>query len=230
MAWRGKELFSGSEGEAMAFSEQQIKLLEAPLSRDAVKTREQSNRKLSYVEGWHVIAEANRIFGFDGWSTSTVEMCCVVERERLIGQQAKPGWGVSYVARVTITAGNVTHDGYGTGHGIDLDLGQAHESAIKEAETDAQKRALKNFGHPFGLALYDKEQLNVAEPVDQSRLDFIEACKASIARIGAHPDKNDVLRWWNSEAEKKKRDDFDLSAAERLLLKTLVTDTVAKHP
>jgi hypothetical protein len=39
--------------------------------------------------------------------------------------------------------------------------GEAHESAIKEAETDAMKRALSTFGNPFGLALYDKEQQNV---------------------------------------------------------------------
>ena len=30
-----------------------------------------------------------------------------------------------------------------------MDLGQAHESAIKEAETDAMKRALMTFGNPF---------------------------------------------------------------------------------
>lgn len=48
--------------------------------------------------------------------------------------------------------------GTGAGHRIDADLGQAHESAIKEAETDAIKRALMTFGNPFGLALYDKQQ------------------------------------------------------------------------
>ena len=42
-----------------------------------------------------------------------------------------------------------------------MDLGQAHESAIKEAETDAMKRALMTFGNPFGLALYDKQQRDV---------------------------------------------------------------------
>jgi hypothetical protein len=40
-------------------------------------------------------------------------------------------------------------------------LGQAHESALKEAETDAMKRALMTFGNPFGLALYDKKQREV---------------------------------------------------------------------
>jgi hypothetical protein len=42
-------------------------------------------------------------------------------------------------------------------------LGQAHESALKEAETDAMKRALMTFGNQFGLALYDKTQENVED-------------------------------------------------------------------
>ncbi len=40
-------------------------------------------------------------------------------------------------------------------------LGEAHEAALKEAETDAMKRALTTFGNLFGLALYDKEQAGV---------------------------------------------------------------------
>ena len=39
--------------------------------------------------------------------------------------------------------------------------GQAHELALKGAETDATKRALATFGNPFGLALYDREQAGV---------------------------------------------------------------------
>lgn len=143
------------------FSEQQIKALSGPLNSAHVKTRAQSGRTLSYVEGWHAIAEANRIFGFDAWSRETVELKCVSEKEREIGPQKAPGWGVTYTAKVRISIGDVIRDGCGTGHGIDRDLGQAHESALKEAETDAMKRALMTFGNPFGLALYDKTQANV---------------------------------------------------------------------
>ena len=39
--------------------------------------------------------------------------------------------------------------------------GKAHELALKGAETDATKRALATFGNPFGLALYDREQVGV---------------------------------------------------------------------
>lgn len=144
------------------FSEDQKRDLAAPLLLSNVLKRELGGRKVSYLESWHVIAEANRIFGFDGWSRETVEIRCVSEREREIGQAKNPGWGVSYISKVRVVAfaGDtiVTREGCGAGHGIDRDLGQAHESAIKEAESDAAKRALMTFGNSFGLALYDKAQ------------------------------------------------------------------------
>jgi DNA recombination protein Rad52 len=148
------------------FSLKQIAALAAPLDRANVKQREQSGQKLSYIEGWVVIAEANRIFGFDGWQRETVTLKCVSQLERPVGKQQRPGWGVTYSARVriTVTAGGlppIIREGSGAGHGIDVDLGQAHESALKEAETDAMKRALMTFGNPFGLALYDKLQREV---------------------------------------------------------------------
>jgi hypothetical protein len=54
--------------------------------------------------------------------------------------------------------------GSGFGNGIGPDAVDVHELAIKEAETDAMKRALATFGNPFGLALYDKTRTNVASP------------------------------------------------------------------
>jgi len=149
------------------FSPEQLAALAAPLDRANVRQREQGRGKVAYLEGWQVIAEANRIFGFDGWQRQTIAVCCVSQAERAIGRDQKPGWGVTYTARVrvTVTAGGrppLIREGSGAGHGIDVDLGQAHESAIKEAETDAMKRALMTFGNPFGLALYDKQQRHVS--------------------------------------------------------------------
>ena len=152
------------------FSTHQQHLLAAPLDRANVQYRNQSNRSFSYLEGWHVIAEANRIFGFDGWQRETIELKCVCERERNIGRDGRTGWGVTYTAKVRIQVGDgstatLIREGSGAGHGIDADLGQAHESALKEAETDAMKRALMTFGNPFGLALYDKQQRQVIDTV-----------------------------------------------------------------
>ncbi len=46
-----------------------------------VRTREANGREFSYLEGWYVLSEANRIFGFDGWSRETTESRCVLARE-----------------------------------------------------------------------------------------------------------------------------------------------------
>ena len=153
------------------FSAEQITALSAPLDRAKVRQREQGRSQVSYLEGWQVIAEANRIFGFDGWQRETVALRCVNQSERTIGRDQKPGWGVTYTARVRISVSTtgqpaLIREGCGAGHGIDVDLGQAHESALKEAETDAMKRALMTFGNPFGLALHDKRQREVTGAVE----------------------------------------------------------------
>ncbi len=143
----------------MPFTEQQNKALSAKLNAKHVKTRDKGGKRLSYIEGWHVIAEANRIFGFDGWDRQTVATQCVWKGTKQ-GRE-----GCAYIARVRIRVrvGDVVicREGHGSGHGWSATPGEAHESAIKEAETDATKRALATFGNPFGLALYDKEKRGV---------------------------------------------------------------------
>jgi hypothetical protein len=143
----------------MPFSDAQTKLLSGKLSEKVVRTRKHDGRLLSYIEGWHAIAEANRIFGFDGWDRETLETQCIWQDAK---REPK---SCAYVARVRIRvrAGDrvVSRDGSGTGHGIGPSLGEAHESALKEAETDATKRALATFGNLFGLALYDRAQNGV---------------------------------------------------------------------
>jgi len=149
----------------MTFNTEQKIALSAPLDRAHVAQRQQGGSKVSYIEGWHAIQEANRIFGFDGWTREMVDLRQLGEPYQVAG---KDTWRVNYSARVRITAGGVVRDGCGFGQGIDKDVGQAHESALKEAETDAMKRAFMTFGNPFGLALYDKSQANVAEALPAS--------------------------------------------------------------
>jgi DNA recombination protein Rad52 len=179
------------------FNDEQKKALAAPLSRSHVKNRTQSGRSFSYIEGWHSIAEANRIFGYDGWNRETFETRCVSEKPRKVGRDLRDGYSVSYVVRCRITVGNIMRDGTGAGHGIDVDLGLAHESAIKEAETDAMKRALMTFGNPFGLALYDKEQKEVVETEDNihsildAQIEIIKTFKTEAA----------INKWWKQTNE-----------------------------
>lgn len=151
----------------MTFNPEQIKAMQAPLSASAVKSREQGGRQLSYIEGWHAIAEANRIFGFDGWNRETI---LLQETNRdLVTLTSQRGeyqqWRIGYIAKVRVTVGGIVREGtgYGSGMGKPEAVGDAVEGAIKEAETDAMKRALMTFGNPFGLALYDKTQANVVD-------------------------------------------------------------------
>ena len=143
----------------MAFTEAQTKRLSGKLNEKHVKTREHRGVQLSYIEGWHAIDEANRVFGFDGWDREVVWAECIWQDVRRDPKLC------AYAARVRIRvrAGDalVARDGSGVGHGSGDTLGEAHESALKEAETDATKRALTTFGNLFGLALYDKQQQGV---------------------------------------------------------------------
>ena len=179
------------------FTDLQLAELQKPLSQEVVKTREQSGRQLCYVEGWWVIAEANRIFGFGNWNQDIVEIKGVSEYQRKIGQAKRDGWGVSYIARVRVTVNGVSREGVGAGHGIDVDLGQAHESAIKEAATDAMKRAFMTFGNQFGLALYDKEQRNVVDrppsttpltEAEKNTQKFVNALHSKMVQVGLNSD------------------------------------------
>lgn len=186
-----------------AFSDKQLQELQEPLSSQAVRTRSQSGRNLSYIEGWYAISEANRIFGFGCWDQEIIELRCVAERERKIGRDQKAGWGVSYVASIRINVAGIKREGVGAGHGIDVDLGQAHESAIKEAATDAMKRALMTFGNQFGLALYDKEQRNVEDkPLNLQQVSesekttqkFIDTLLLKMEQVGINSDGIKTLK------------------------------------
>lgn len=137
------------------FSDRQLKKLATPLDRARVQTREHDGKALSYIEGWFAISEANRIFGYDGWDREMVHFERVFERSR--GE----GTACGYVARVRVKvrakATTVIREGTGFGHASAALPGDAHERALKAAETDATKRALATFGGRFGLLLYDKE-------------------------------------------------------------------------
>ena len=174
------------------FTPEQIAALSAPLDRACVKIRDNrpqpKQTEFHYVEGWHVIAEANRIFGFGCWTRELLDLRCVCERER---GQGKPGWIVGYLATVRITVtlpdgSKIFRDGTGSGEGIDgTSLPKAHEKAAKEAETDAMKRAFSTFGNVFGLALYDKEQRNVAdEPPAPPPADLLAMATAVCRQAG----------------------------------------------
>ena len=97
----------------MGFSAKQVQALRRNLDGRQIRTREANGRELSYIEGWYAISEANRIFGFDGWSRETIESRCVLAREN------RGTFLAVYVAkvRITVQAGGATvvREGHGSG-------------------------------------------------------------------------------------------------------------------
>ena len=148
-----------------------------------------------------MVAEANRIFGFDGWDRETVSSDCVWTRQ--VGQR----FCAAYVARVRITvrAGEtrIIREGCGVGDSNGLTPGQAHDFAAKAAETDATKRALMTFGNAFGLSLY--KGAGGAQMIPHGR----PAAKPSESQL-LHP-------WRSSRPQRGHRVDGDAFAKPKLL-------------
>jgi DNA recombination protein Rad52 len=166
----------------MGFSAKQVKALRRNLDQRYVRTREANGRELSYIEGWYAISEANRIFGFDGWSRETVESRCVLAREN------RGAFLAVYTARVRISVQAdgtmIIREGHGSGEGRGASPGEVHDTALKAAETDATKRALATFGKPFGLALYGVGKSPSIQQTMPTSSDHAEP----VQRFGFHPD------------------------------------------
>lgn len=156
--------------------EQQEKL-QSDLPRSEVKGRQQGGGSVSYVTGYYVLDTLNQIFGNGSWGYDVRELRVVATWE-----DDRKRARVSYLAIVVLTAEGIEPiTDTGTGHGIDKDPGQAHESASKEAVTDALKRAAKSLGRRMGLALYDKSQAHVVDAVVDvtQELGWIAGCESA---------------------------------------------------
>ena len=152
----------------MGFSAKQVQALRRKLDGRQIRTREANGRELSYIEGWYAISEANRIFGFDGWSRETIRLPLRSRSGksrhlscRLCRQSAdyRPGrWG-----------NDRSREGHGSGEGRGTSPGEVHDIALKAAETDATKRAFATFGKPFGLELYRQGRTSANLPPASGR-------------------------------------------------------------
>jgi len=163
----------------MGFSAKQVQALRRRLNGRQIRTRASNGRELSYIEGWYAISEANRIFGFDGWSRETIESRCVLAREN------RGSFTAVYIAKVRITVqadgATIVREGHGSGEGRGMSPGEVHDIALKAAETDATKRAFATFGRPFGLELYRQRRTAAHEA------DLIPPVIPP-TRFGFHPD------------------------------------------
>ena len=165
----------------MAFSEPQTRALKAKLRRRHVKTRSAHGASFAYIEGWHAIAEANRIFGFENWDRRTLNPHCLWSRDI----QGRCACFYQTKVRITVRAGDlaVSREGIGTGYACEHAAEVAHDLALKAAETDATKRALATFGNVFGLALYDREQAHVTKGPKPGAKGLLVLCRNDQSKI-----------------------------------------------
>ncbi|EGC39025.1 hypothetical protein DICPUDRAFT_148248 [Dictyostelium purpureum] len=111
---------------------------------------------VTYLESWRAINLANKIFKFNGWSSSIKELSPDFIEEIIVPGGVKYKVGVTAIVRVTLKDGTYQEDvGYGCSD--NPSKGTAIENAKKEAVSDARKRTLRLFGDGLGNSLYDKE-------------------------------------------------------------------------
>ena len=208
----------------MSFSTPQIRKLRTNVRPQFIRERQLDGKVLPYVEAWHVIAEANRVFGHDGWDRETIFTQCIWQKQ-LDGR-----YGASYVARVRITvrADGITiiREGFGAGEAFSLTPGQAHERAVKTAETDATKRALSTFGNCFGLALY-QNKAPAPRPVKFVPQDAQSSKERARAELAEPVDASDTVSPMVSDADESPVPDNDNLQPEIHLPEVLKADNAS---
>lgn len=196
------------------FKEPIVKVLQEKLDASVVKTREQGGTVLSYVEGWYIQDRLNQVFGFGNWDQEIITLDEVLPLQQ-IQKNGRDMYRCVYrcVMRLTLTPTYVQRDSdeedgkriytqdlvvredVGTGSGFSSDPALAIDSAIKEAATDALKRAAKSLGNTFGLALYDKAQTNVKTLEETQAEKWIEQQLTTLETFHAAKNNTAIAAW-----------------------------------
>lgn len=114
----------------------------------------------AHLEAWDVRAHLIRIFDFCNWSADLVELEQIFETEGVSVKSGKQAWTVAYRATVRLTIHmedkDVTYTEAAVGDSTNNpSRADAHDMAIKTAESQAFKRCAINLGDQFGLSLYN---------------------------------------------------------------------------
>jgi recombination DNA repair RAD52 pathway protein len=130
-------------------NEKQREQLLKPINESRVAQRPGAGgRTLSYLEAWDVRAHMIRIFGFGKWSWT-------VSSADLVYEEKDKMWDVAYKIIGSIHIDGAVYTEAAVGSARLPSRGEAHDMAVKTAESDAFKRAAMNLGDQFGLSLYN---------------------------------------------------------------------------
>ena len=140
----------------MSISDYQLKTLFAPVNPKRIG----QVRNMAHMEAWDIRRQLIRIFGFGGYSTETIALDLVAERETKQGERSR--WTVVYRAQIRLTVYGPDRavlgswDDGAAGDSVNQpSLGDAHDMAMKTALSQALKRCAVNLGDQFGLSLYN---------------------------------------------------------------------------
>lgn len=174
----------------------QLRALHSNLNPDRVARRD----GMSYLEAWDVKASLIKVFGYGGFSAECLE--AKILRDEQIPQArdaSKMNWAISAQATVRLTIPQLgavyTESAIATNK--QPDWGEAADTALKSAESDALKRAAIYLGTQFGLSLYDSGRTSdiittvlspgqdeIVKDINTSRVDSPEA-EAAFNRLQA---------------------------------------------
>jgi hypothetical protein len=106
------------------------------------------------------------VFGFGGYDTELLSVQ-VVREGSVLGRDGRTRlWSVIYRVHQRLTVKAIdgapvgSFDGVAIGSAVNVSsLAEAHDLAVKEADSQALKRAAVNLGDQFGLSLYDNGAL-----------------------------------------------------------------------
>lgn len=144
----------------------------------------------AHLEAWDVRAHLIRIFGFAKWSQELIELEQIFETS--IEKDGKTRWTVAYRAtvRLTIYTGDLEDAVYTEAAVGDSQnnpsRADAHDMAIKTAESQAFKRCAINLGDQFGLSLYNN---GGTSSVVRAVLDSEQARATDAKESTAQPEK-----------------------------------------
>jgi len=144
-------------GDRTALTSEQIAYLLAPIDPRRVS---KDGKGFAHVEAWEIRRTLIRVFGHGGFSTELQDAQLVRELELPAGKTSR--WTVIYRATVVLVVrvnGQELARYHGTAIGEAINqpsLADAHDLALKTADSQAFKRAAVNLGDQFGLSLYDK--------------------------------------------------------------------------
>lgn len=152
--------------------------------------------KVPYLQGGDAIFLANEFFGNAYWSSR------LVHRDVECRQEPDKKWicDAVYVSEVKVTWSDLgvtnSHEGTGAGGGKKRTTRmEALEEAVKEAETDSVKRALRFYGEATGNCLYDpdfrlhveriRKNVDAVNPMERWPLDSLVHKSPQAASFGA---------------------------------------------